>query len=76
MFSFYSNVCNFGYFPLCLGGGTVILIEAVPGLCLPVTICPQLYSEIGCESYCPRKLKDTNTKPILEETVYCHQTAQ
>ena len=32
------NVCNFGYFPLCLGGGTVILIEAVPGLCLPVTI--------------------------------------
>ena len=32
------NVCNFGYFPLCLGGGTVILIEAVPGLCLPITI--------------------------------------
>ena len=31
------NVCNFGYFPL-LGGGTVILIEAVPCLCLPVTI--------------------------------------
>ena len=32
------NVCNFGYFPLCLGGGTLILTEAVPGLCLTVTI--------------------------------------
>ena len=33
-----SMFCNFGYFPLCLGGGTVILIEAVPGICLSVTI--------------------------------------
>ena len=32
------NVCNSGYFPLCLGGGTLILTEAVPGLCLAVTI--------------------------------------
>ena len=38
MFSLYFNVCNFGYFQLCLGGSTVILIEAVPSLCLPVTI--------------------------------------
>ena len=38
MFSLYFNVCNFGYFPLYLGGGTVFLIEAVPGLCLPITI--------------------------------------
>ena len=38
MFSLYFNVCNFGYFLLCLGGGTVILIEAVAGLCMPVTI--------------------------------------
>ena len=32
------NVCNFGYFPLCLGGGTLILTEAVPGLCLATVL--------------------------------------